>query len=160
MILYTLGTATEPFDRAVDWLELLLMQGVITEPVLFQHGVTDATRLEHPLVSKIFGLSMPQMREAVQRSRLVIAHAGQGSTRMLAEMSARFVVLPRLARYREHIDDHQLHFAQAVARFGVHYSTELPDLTRYIQEPPPPFQGQLFAAPALVDHLLARYALS
>jgi UDP-N-acetylglucosamine transferase subunit ALG13 len=97
------------------------------------------------------------MYAAVRRASLVISHAGQGSTRMLAEMGACFVLLPRLKRYGEHVDDHQLLFARAVEKFGVKHCTELNELIEYVKDPPSPLQGGLFKAPSLTEYLISRY---
>ncbi len=91
MIVFTLGTIIFPFDRAVDWLDLLLEKEIITEPVLFQHGATSVTRLNHPLLTSVTSLTKTEMKESIEGASLVIAHAGQGSTRMLAKMGASFV---------------------------------------------------------------------
>lgn len=125
MIVYTLGTIFFPFDRAVDWLQELLEQEIIVEAVLLQHGATSAAKLNHPLLTSVPSLTRSEMYEAVKQSSLVISHAGQGSTRMLAEMGACFVLLPRLKRYGEHVDDHQLLFARTVEKYGVLHCKEL-----------------------------------
>lgn len=157
MILYTLGTASFPFDRAVRWLKELLEKEIIVESVLLQHGITSVAKSRHPLLESEISLSRNEMHEAVKRASLVVSHAGQGSTRMLVDMGARFVLLPRLKRYGEHIDDHQLLFAHAVEKFGVHHCTEFEQLSNFIKQPPPPIQGVFFEAPLLVDYLAARY---
>lgn len=158
MIFFTLGTADYPFIRAVDWLGQLLERGVIAEEVLLQYGTTPVTRLAHPLVEAVPYLSRAEVERAVACASLVVSHAGQGSTRMLAERGARFVILPRLKRYGEHIDDHQLLFARAVERLGVRHCTELSQLAAALDQPPPPFGGTLFDAPSLADYLAGRYS--
>lgn len=159
MIVYTLGTIIFPFDRAINWLQILLEEEIIVEPVLLQHGSTSAAKLSHPLIKSVVSLTRNEMYEAVNRASLVISHAGQGSTRMLTEMGACFVLLPRLQRYKEHVDDHQLLFARAVEKYGVHHCTELDQLSYYAKYRPSPFQGDLFNAPSLVEHLIERYSL-
>lgn len=158
MIVYTLGTIFFPFDRAVDWLQELLEKEIIVEAVLLQHGATSATNLSHPLLTSVPSLTRSEMYDAVKQSSLVISHAGQGSTRMLADMGACFVLLPRLKRYGEHVDDHQLLFARTVEKYGVPHCTELKQLSSYVTHRPSPFQGELFRAPSLVEHLIARYS--
>ncbi len=152
MIVFTLGTIIFPFDRAVDWLDSLLETEIITEPVLFQHGSTSVARLRHPLLTTVTSLSKTEMQKSVQQASLVISHAGQGSTRMLAKMGASFVLLPRLKYYNEHIDNHQLLFAQAVERFGISYCTDYSRLVNYIKHPPLPFEGKLFDEPSLAKY--------
>lgn len=158
MIVYTLGTIIFPFERSIDWLQILLEKEIIVEPVLLQYGSTSAANLSHPLLTSVASLTKNEMYEAVKQSTLVISHAGQGSTRMLTEMGACFVLLPRLKRYKEHVDDHQLLFARAVEKYGVHYCTELNQLINYVKQPPSPFQGELFNAPSLVEYLIERYS--
>ena len=149
MIVVTLGTIIFPFERAVDWLALLLEREIIIEPVLLQHGATPVGKLSHPLLTTVPSLSKTEMQESVRQASLVIAHAGQGSTRMLAKMGASFVLLPRLKRYGEHIDDHQLLFARAIAKFGINHCTKFTPLVDCIQHPPQPIAGELFNEPSL-----------
>lgn len=159
MIVYTLGTIIFPFDRAINWLQILLEEEIIVEPVLLQHGSTSAAKLTHPLLTSVVSLTRNEMYEAVKQASLVISHAGQGSTRMLTEMGACFILLPRLKRYKEHVDDHQLLFARAVEKYGVQHCTELDQLIYYVKYRPYPFEGELFNAPSLTEHLIARYSL-
>ena len=157
MILFTIGTIVYPFERSITWIQTLLEQKIINEPVLVQHGDTSIEGLDHPLVGTTPWLDRNEMHRAVSEASLVISHAGQGSTRMLADMGARFVLLPRLKCYGEHVDDHQLYFARSVEKLGVRYCTELPQLKAFILNPPPPLPGKLFDAPPLVDHLIQQY---
>jgi UDP-N-acetylglucosamine transferase subunit ALG13 len=160
MIVFTLGTIIFPFDRAVDWLDLMLEREIIVEPVLFQHGSTSVARLSHPLVTSVASLTKTEMQESIEQASLVIAHAGQGSTRMLATMGASFVLLPRLKCHGEHIDDHQLLFAQAVEAFGISYCTEFGSLVDCIKHPPLPLEGKLFNAPSLGEYFRKFYRAS
>ena len=157
MIVFTLGTIFFPFDRSVNWLQALLETEVIVEPVLFQHGATSAGHFDHPLLTKVASLNRTEMHEAIEQASLVISHAGQGSTRLLADMKARFVLLPRMKRYGEHVDDHQLLFARALEKYGIYHCTELNQLTDYVKYPPAPLAKDLFNAPLLVEHLVQQY---
>ena len=132
---------------------------IITEPVLFQHGSTSVARLNHPLLTSVTSLSKTEMQDSIKGASLVISHGGQGSTRMLAKMKASFVLLPRLKCYGEHIDDHQLLFAQAVETFGIKYCTKFSSLTNYIQHPPQPSKGELFDAPSLAKYFRDFYSV-
>ena len=158
MIVYTFGTIFFPFDRAVNWLQELLEQQIIIEPVLLQHGATSAAKLSHPLLTSVVSLTSTEMQQSVRQASLVISHAGQGSARMLADMGACFILLPRLKRYGEHIDDHQLLFARTVEKYGVNYCTEFEQLIKHVRQRPLPFQGRLLNGPLLTEHLITRYS--
>lgn len=149
MILVTLGTIPFPFDRAVLWLRILLNREVINEPVFLQYGNSNISPLEgHPLVTLEPTITSSHLSQLVDESRLVISHAGQGSTRMLAAKETPFVLLPRLKSFGEHIDDHQLLFAQSVIQFGIYYFVTLDGLEKGILNPPPSFQGSFLRLPS------------
>ncbi len=158
MILITLGTIPYQFNRAITWLSILLKEDVISEPVFIQYGVSDISLVvKHPLVTAVPIVQSKELMKMVDNSRLVISHAGQGSTRALASKGACFVLLPRLARYGEHIDDHQLLFARNVEKFGVSHCLSLKELEQFILQPPPAFRQKLFDGPKLADYLLNVY---
>lgn len=159
MIAITLGTIPFQFNRAIHWLSILLEQGIITEPVFVQYGVSEISPvIKNPLVTAAPIVPSKDLMKIMDDSRLVISHAGQGSTRTLTNRGASFVLLPRLARYNEHIDDHQLEFAKSVEKFGVQYCLSLDTLKQFILQPPPRFQKPLFDGPKLADHLVNLYS--
>jgi UDP-N-acetylglucosamine transferase subunit ALG13 len=159
MILMTLGTIPFQFDRALLWLNQLIEQNVLAEPIFVQYGVSDISILSHhSFITAEPTVVSERLFTLVDQARLVISHAGQGSTRMLAARGASFVLLPRLKCYQEHIDDHQLEFAQAVESFGVQYCLSFEQLQEAVLNPPPCFQEGLFNGPKLSHYLAEAYA--
>ena len=160
MITVTLGTIPFSFDRAIDWLDNLLDAGVISESVFVQHGTTDVSALlKYPFVKTTPIVETSLLMKHVQESRLIISHAGQGLTQGLAAQGACFILVPRLARYKEHIDDHQLWFARGVEKLGIPHCTTFDNLEQAVKYPPPSFQGQIFGEPKLAEHLMQIYPL-
>ena len=159
MITVILGTSPYPFHRAISWLLTLLQDQVISEPVFIQSGCTDTSVIEgHPLVQTQPLISSDELTKLVSQSRMVISHAGQGSARMLVAQGASFILLPRLARYLEHVDDHQLSFSQATQQFGVNYCLDFEVLKHAILAPPQPLASRkLFSGPKLADYLCQAY---
>jgi UDP-N-acetylglucosamine transferase subunit ALG13 len=158
MILMTLGTVSFPFNRAVQWLKILIERGVISESVFLQYGESDVSELQgNPQVTLEATVTFDELSQLVDCSRLVISHAGQGSTKMLAAQGAHFVLLPRLKRYGEHVDDHQFLFAKAVAKLGIKSFISLEELEKAVLEPPCYFQENIFSTPKLTDYLLIQY---
>lgn len=158
MITITLGTIPFSFDRAINWLDSLLQKEIITEDVYVQHGTTDVSVLaKYPYVTTVSIVETSILMEQIDNSRLVISHAGQGLTRALAARGTSFILLPRLAQYKEHIDDHQLWFAQGVEKMGIPLCQSFEDFEDLILHPPKPFKGKLFDGPKLAEHLLQTY---
>lgn len=161
MITVTLGTIPYPFNRAVRWLHFLLDKEIITEPVFLQYGVTDIKAVcEHKLVKAVSLLPSNELAEQISASRFVISHAGQGSTRKLASQDKSFVILPRLAKHGEHVDDHQLLFAESVEQLGVTVCQTIEALQAAIENPPWPLKKDLFEGPKLCDFLVKKYSNS
>lgn len=158
MITITLGTISFPFNRAIDWVFECLQHNIIAEPVFIQYGSSDVSQLsQHPLVTAVSKMPYSDLVKTTQRSRLVISHAGQGSTRDLSARGVRFVLLPRLAKYREHVDNHQLLFAESVLPDRTYYCLSRDELAAAIQSPPPALRAPLLTGPCLSNHLLAVY---
>lgn len=158
MIVVTLGTIPFPFERAIKWVHELIKTGLISESVFLQHGTSEVAALvDNPLVTTSTVVESYKLIELIDQARLVISHAGQGSTRLLADRGASFILVPRLAKYGEHIDNHQLLFAKSVEKLGVKYCTEFSELAEVVTNPPERFQQSLFKDPKLVDHLVKAY---
>ena len=158
MITVTLGTIPFAFNRAIDWLERLLSAGVISENVFVQHGTTDVSILaKYSFVTTTPIVETSFLMQTIGESRLIISHAGQGLTRGLAAQGACFILVPRLSRYKEHIDDHQLWFARGVEKLGIIHCTSLDNLEQAVKFPPPSFKGQIFDEPKLAEHLMQIY---
>lgn len=110
MIFVTVGTQEFPFDRLLAGLH------GVDEELVVQGGLSTvrpqgATWFEY--------LSYPEVRELARRARVVVCHAGVGSVMTAVAEGKRPVVLPRLKRYQETVDDHQLPFARRLAEAGL-----------------------------------------
>jgi UDP-N-acetylglucosamine transferase subunit ALG13 len=110
VIFVTLGTQAYPFDR------LLRALGEVDEELVVQGGAStfrpkDATWLGF--------VPVPQLVEHVRRARVVVSHAGVGSVLTVVGEGKRPVVVPRLKRYGEAVDDHQAPFARRAAEAGL-----------------------------------------
>ncbi len=158
MLTVTLGTIPFQFNRSIAWLKMLLDREIITEPVFLQYGTTEIAAIaQHPLITALPVVQSDYLQRQIDQSRLVISHAGQGSTRMLVQRGASFVIVPRLAKYKEHIDNHQLLFAQGMAELGISCCGSLEELAQAVLSPPAPCNPDIFEGPKLVEHLMQRY---
>jgi beta-1,4-N-acetylglucosaminyltransferase len=111
VILGTIGTSA-PFERLVSALNSL--DG--DETVLIQAGRTSTPSHRAKLVDF---LPYDELARAVRTARVVVTHAGVGSILLTLSNNKRPVVIPRLRRYGEAIDDHQLEFGRRLADLGL-----------------------------------------
>ncbi|MFD1363704.1 PssE/Cps14G family polysaccharide biosynthesis glycosyltransferase [Lentibacillus salinarum] len=113
MIFVVLGTHELPFTRLIGEVERLKKEGSIQEDVLVQHGHTPY-RSDH-LTLKPF-VSYQEMDLLYEQARLIITHAGTGSIIKGLKKSKPVIACPRLAKYGEHNDDHQLQIVSALKK--------------------------------------------
>jgi beta-1,4-N-acetylglucosaminyltransferase len=134
VIFVTLGTQAYPFDRLLRGLE-----GVDEELVV--QGGSSSHRLDGATWFDF--LDYPQLVEHVHAARVVVSHAGVGSVMTVVAEGKRPVVVPRLARYGEVVDDHQLPFARRLDEAGLVLLVEDPAELRgaVTQTPEPPEAG-------------------
>jgi UDP-N-acetylglucosamine--N-acetylmuramyl-(pentapeptide) pyrophosphoryl-undecaprenol N-acetylglucosamine transferase len=94
----------------------LLRRLVATLPpeldVLWQVG---ETRIDNMPPGARRQVPMAEMRQAMREADAVIAHAGVGSALAAMQAGRRAVFVPRRRQHGEHVDDHQVEMARALA---------------------------------------------
>lgn len=128
MILVTTGSNGAPFDRLLRVFERV----DLGEELVVQHG---PSAIRPPWATCFDFVPSQQLGELVAQARVVVAHAGVGSILLCASRGHVPIVVPRLARYHEVVDDHQLFLARRLAASGCVVSAEDPEeLPRLIAE--------------------------
>jgi UDP-N-acetylglucosamine--N-acetylmuramyl-(pentapeptide) pyrophosphoryl-undecaprenol N-acetylglucosamine transferase len=112
VILVTVGTNEAPFDRLLRAVALL----GDAEPVLVQYG---ASAVRPPNATCVAYLPFDELVDTARQARTVVTHAGVGSVLTSLAAGKRPVVLPRLRRYGEAVDDHQVELAERLSRDGL-----------------------------------------
>ena len=70
-------------------------------------------------------ISYEEMQGYIRNADLIITHAGTGSILMPLKMGKKVIACPRLAKYDEHVDDHQTQIVDVFKNEG--YILELKD---------------------------------
>lgn len=112
MILVTTGTNAPPFDRLLREVEQLSHH----ESVVVQHGPSSLRPSGATCVDYV---SFDRFVELVRAARVVVTHAGVGSILVALMNGKRPFVVPRVARFGEHVDDHQVELARRLSEIGV-----------------------------------------
>ena len=113
MIFVTVGTHEQPFNRLVEAIDKLKEKGTITEEVIVQTGFS-TYKPQHCIWSKMFAYQ--DMCKFVEQARIVITHGGPSSFIMPLQIGKIPIVVPRQKMFGEHVNDHQLVFAQKIAQ--------------------------------------------
>ncbi|WP_426565829.1 glycosyltransferase [Angustibacter sp. McL0619] len=111
----TLGTDHHPFDRLVSWVDSWLLVGEHRARVdaLVQHGTA---RPPTAVPGRDF-LDFAELRAAMSTASIIVTHAGATITEC-AELGKVPIVVPRLSRNGEVVDDHQVPFARRMSAEG------------------------------------------
>ena len=111
MIFVTVGTHEQGFERLIKKIDDLVRDGKIKEDVIMQIGFTQY-KPKYCKWEKLFPYS--EMKEMMQKARIVITHGGPASFIMALQEGKTPIVVPRMSKYNEHVNYHQLDFSLAV----------------------------------------------
>ena len=105
MILVTLGTQDKEFTRILAEIDRLIDKKVIKEEVIVQAGYTKYESKN----MKIFDyVSKKKLEEYMNEASFIITHAGVGTIFDALKKNKKIIAVPRLSKYKEHNNDHQL----------------------------------------------------
>jgi UDP-N-acetylglucosamine transferase subunit ALG13 len=110
LILLTLGTHEQPFERAID----LVVHAARGEELVVQHGHTPPRAGVENSTWLPF-LEYEELTRLVARADTVVSHAGAGTILTALRLGKVPVVIPRLRRHGEHVDDHQLQITRELS---------------------------------------------
>ncbi len=105
MIFITLGSQKFQFNRLLEQVDKLIEEGKITEEVFAQSGYSDYEPKNYRF--KNF-LDRDEFIRVMRECDKVITHGGTGAIIGAVKQGKKVIALPRLAKYGEHVDDHQL----------------------------------------------------
>ena len=105
MVVVTLGSQKFQFDRLLQKLDELVERGVITEEITAQIGAS--TYLPKHFEYVRF-MDRGQFAATMDQCDIVVTHGGTGVIITAVKKGKKVIAVPRLAKYKEHVDDHQL----------------------------------------------------
>lgn len=104
-----MGTQKFQFDRLFKELDLLIEKNLIQEEVIAQTGYSS-------YIPKNFKgsqlITEEEMNKYVAQASLIITHSGTSSIIKSLKEDKKVLVVPRMAKFKEHVDDHQLEIAK------------------------------------------------
>ncbi|MGN6693556.1 MAG: glycosyltransferase [Aquihabitans sp.] len=109
-VLVTVGTDHHRFDRLIGWVDAWAAAHPDAE-VLVQHGTADPPTHGTAVVM----LGYDELVAEMARADVVIAQGGPATIMDARSVGQRPIVIPRLARFDEVVDDHQVAFTDWMA---------------------------------------------
>jgi beta-1,4-N-acetylglucosaminyltransferase len=114
MIFLTVGTQF-PFDRLVRSVDLAFDGGHIDEEIIAQIG--ESSYKPRNFIS-IASLDKDIYDKRLREASSIISHAGIGTITMALDNKKPLLVMPRLAKYGEVVNDHQVAIARRFSELG------------------------------------------
>ena len=142
MILVCVGASEYKLDRLLQYVDELCDEGILDgKDIVAQIGNTDY----QPRNYKGFSLiGRDEFQSYMEQANLIISHAGTGSVIPPLKLGKKVIVFPRLEKYHEHLDDHQLELRDVFTNAGYTLSAENKDELVQAIEQAKSFQPKTF----------------
>ncbi len=112
MILVATGTHPQQFNRLITEVDSLAERKIIKEKVIMQIGYSTYV----PSHAEWFKfIDYWKMLKLIKNASTVITHGGIGSVLLSVRLNKRTIVVPRMKKFKEHTNDHQLEIAKELA---------------------------------------------
>ena len=125
MIFITLGSQKFQFNRLLKKIDEI----EINDEIVAQIGYSDY-KPKHYKYAEF--LDRDQYSELMGKADIVITHGGTGAIVGALKKGKKVIAVPRLAKYGEHVDDHQLQIIEQFKEMDLIYACEDMDLKKAI----------------------------
>lgn len=116
MVFVTVGSQKIQFDRLIQTVDELIASGVIPKECFAQTGY--CTYIPQHMKYAVF-LDRDEFALKMSTCDTVITHGGTGAIIGAIKRGKKVIAVPRLARFGEHVDDHQIEIVRQFAEMGL-----------------------------------------
>ena len=109
MIFVSVGSQKFQFNRLLKKIDELIDKKIIEDKVFAQIGVSDYKPQNYEYVNF---MTQDEFLKKIEECNLLITHAGTGVIVNAVKKGKKVIATPRLAKYGEHVDDHQIQLIQ------------------------------------------------
>lgn len=115
MIFVSVGTHNEQFNRLLKEIDMLVEKNEVKGKVIAQIGYSDYK----PKNYRYFRFtSWKNIINFNKKSDIVVTHGGAGNLILASHFNKTIVAVPRMKRYREHLNDHQVQLVKTLEKQG------------------------------------------
>lgn len=131
MIFVSLGTNDKSFKRLLDKIEKEISLGNIKDSVVVQSGYT---KYESKNMDIIDLMPMDVFNKNISDCDILITHGGVGTILDGLKLGKKIIAFPRLSKYQEHVNDHQVEIINEFYDCGYILTGEMDDLVNLINK--------------------------
>lgn len=110
------GTHRHQFDRLLEVVDHAVEAKVLPQPVVAQGGTC---RYRPKNFDVRAYMSREELTDAIDGAEYVVCHAGSGIISAALRRGHMPLVMPRLARHHEHVDNHQVQIVEKLGSLGL-----------------------------------------
>lgn len=131
MIFVCIGSRDYQFNRLIKKMDELVRDKIVSEKVIMQIGESEYI----PRYCEYYRfIDRDKFKEYQKEADLIISHGGTGALVGALKMGKQVIAVPRLAKYGEHIDDHQMQVSGVLADGGyLRMVTDIEELGQTIE---------------------------
>lgn len=116
MIFITLGSQKFQFDRLLIEVDRLVECGRIKEKVVAQIGFSNYIPKNYEYIEF---LNRNEFEVKMNKCNMVITHGGTGTIVGAVKLGKKVIAIPRLKKFGEHVDDHQIEIITEFANMNL-----------------------------------------
>lgn len=116
MIFVTVGSRSFQFNRLLEAIDIAVKNGEIKDEIFAQIGSSDYKPKNFNFKTY---LNHDDFNEFIEKCDIVITHGGTGIIMNAIKKGKKVVAVPRLTKYKEVIDDHQLQLVREFEKMGI-----------------------------------------
>jgi len=128
MIFITVGTYPLQFDRLIEAVDMVIKDGFVGDDIFAQTG---ACNYKPGYMEYTSMLTKSDFDTHFKDANSIIGHAGMGTISMALDLDKPILVMARMSKYKEHVNDHQVSTADMFEKLGhvlvAHKMEELPE---------------------------------
>lgn len=131
MILVTVGTQKQQFNRFFELIKK--SKELKKEEIVAQIGYT---KFESKRIRTFDFIPLDEMDKYIDKADIVITHGGVGTIFSALKKNKKVIAIPRLEKYGEHINDHQIEICEELEKEGyiLYYKDGIDSLDKLIKK--------------------------
>lgn len=131
MIFVSLGTNDKSFERLLLKIDKEISLGNIKDKVIVQSGFTKFSSKNMEVIDL---MPMDEFKKNIQTCDILITHGGVGTILDGLKLGKKIIAFPRLSKYKEHANDHQVQIIDEFYNCGYILTGEVDDLVSLIKD--------------------------
>ena len=131
MIFVTLGTNDKSFHRLLIEIDKQIELGNIKEKVIVQSGFTKYSSKNMEIIDL---MSMDEFLENIKKCDVLITHGGVGTILDAIKNNKKIIAFPRLSKYKEHVNNHQIEIIDEFYKSGYLLTGEISNLVEILDK--------------------------